>query len=102
MRIIFEEKDIQAGLFIIRNSSPIGSKDFRFAATVVFKIGYCIYSKDKPYGRISALTDGLFIPMGSKKDIADYLNNDEYGYRILCKEELIDIIKSSEQGFRIY
>jgi hypothetical protein len=100
MKNIWTEKDIEAGLYIIRESSPKGSANLSFARTVVFKIGFS-FSKGIPkYGKISCLTDGLFCPLGeTTKDIADQLNADEIGYRPLTKEEYIKLIENTNQGF---
>lgn len=104
MKNIWLPKDIEAGLFIIRESSPKKSKDLGFAKTVVFKIGFVnVLENDisvQKYCKISVLTDGFVAAIGNtKEEFANYLNDDKSGYRPLTKEEMIDLLNSSEQGF---
>lgn len=99
MKYIFEEKDIQAGLYVIRQSSPKGSKDLMFASTVCYKVAYTNNNTEKPYGLCNFTTDGWYYPIGDKKAICDHLNNDRDGFRPLQKEELIEILQNSLTGF---
>lgn len=100
MRIFWEEKDIEAGLYIIRNTSPLNSTDLRFARTVTFKIGYDNCNLKSKYGKMECLTDGWYYPIGNtKQSVADHLNADKHGYRKLTKEEYISMVNSSNQGF---
>ncbi len=100
MKNIWTEKELECGMFIIRNDAgKIPFKDADFARTVVFKIGFSMGS-DKKYGKISILTDGAYFGLRpTLKELADYLNEDERGYRPLTREELINLLKSSDQGF---
>jgi hypothetical protein len=101
MKYFWEERDIEAGLFIIRESSPVGSENLRFAATVSFKIGFINNPEVDKYCTISFLTDGWVYPIGAtKQEVADYLNSDRYGYRVMTKEEVFNILNSSTQGFQ--
>lgn len=99
MKNIWKTEDITAGLYIIRESSPKNSPHIGFARTVTFKIGFSRTNEEKPYGKISCMCDGWYCPIGTKEQVAEYLNNDEYGYRPLTKEEFIKMINSSDQGF---
>lgn len=99
MKNIWQESDIVAGRYIIKESSPKGSCDLSFARSVAFKIGF-INSGDKKYGLTNCLTDGWFCPMAeTKAEVAKMLNEDSYGYRPLTKEEYISMVHSTEQGF---
>lgn len=80
MKTIFEEKDLEAGLYIIRNSSSIDSRDYEFAMTVLFKIGFD--AKTNEYSKIS-MTDGMTIRFEKKEDLLKTINEDKYGYRLL-------------------
>lgn len=107
MKNIWRPENIVAGLLIIRESSskhptkPSGVAvpvDLGFARTVTYKIGWT-HSKEEPYGLISVLTDGMYIPIGTKEQMCEHFNNDEYGYRPLTKEEMFKMLESSDQGF---
>lgn len=100
MRKKWKKDDIFGGLYVIRESSSVGSTNLSFAATVVFKVGYDNYNIEKRYGLSNCLTDGWYLPIGnSKQDIANHLNKDKDGYRKLTKEEYIAIIGHDNQGF---
>jgi len=99
MKTIFTEKEIECGMFIIRNSSLKKSNDLSFARTVTFKIGFS-HESEKKYGICNFLTDGFYVGIAKdKKDLCEWLNNDEIGYRPLTKDEVIEMIKSTNQGF---
>jgi len=109
MKNIWAPKDVTAGLFIIRESSPKhptkkGNSsvpvpvNIGFARTVTYKIGFG-QDKKKPYGLISVMTDGWYHDVGTAEELCDKLNNDEYGYRPLTKEEMFKMLESSDQGF---
>ena len=58
------------------------------------------YETDKQYCLISLLTDGYVSPVAyTKQGLCDHLNNDDFGYRPLTKEELHKMIDSLQQGF---
>lgn len=92
-KTIFEPSDFDGGgQMIIRNSSSIGSKDIGFAASVAYKIGWLAFkSGDSRYCMIS-LADGMTSKPRSLKDLCEYLNNDQCGFRPLTKEEAAAII----------
>lgn len=99
MRTVFTEKEIECGMFIIKNSSPKKTKDLPFAKTVAFKIGFSHYG-DLKYGLCNFLTDGFYVGVAKdKKELCEHLNNDDVGYRPMTKEEVIQIINYSNQGF---
>jgi len=90
MRILFEEeKDIKCGMYIIRNSSPINSNDYSFAMTVLYKIGFDTHNDD--ICKIS-LTDGMVMRYKHKKFLMKELNEDKFGYRILNKFEVAELL----------
>ncbi len=100
MKNLFTEKDIQAGLYIVRETSPKGSKDLSFKCTVAFKIGWDAKADGGDYGFISIFTDGMYCGVAKNKaEMAAYLNEDQHGYRPLTKAEFIELINSTEQGF---
>lgn len=94
-------KDIVCGLYVIKNSSSLGTTDLSFACTVAFKVGF-IVGGDKSYGLISMLTDGMFMKVGdgSKEAILKYFNDEDF--RPLRKSEYITMINSTKQGFIEY
>lgn len=98
MKYIWEEKDIEAGRFIIKNTAdhPISKGDIAFARTVTQKIGFNGAS-GKNYGISYPFTDGMYLAIGTKKDIVTMLNKDE-GYRPLTKEEAIIMINDMRQS----
>lgn len=99
MKNIFTEHELKCGMFIIKNNVGKPLEDLRFSRTVAFKVGFS-HGSVKKYGLSSFLTDGFYSPISdSLKGLADYLNNDEEGYRPLTKDELIELIVSSDQGF---
>lgn len=89
------------GLYIVRNSYPVGSENYGFGRSVTYKVGWdLLYGElNVNHGLIANLTDGMFHRIGTCQDVADYLNKDEYGYRPLTKKEYINFINSSNQGF---
>lgn len=100
MRKQWTEGDIFGGLYIIRESSPFGSTNLRYAATVIFKIGYDNKNLEERWNMQSCLTDGWVCPIGNtKQDVVNQLNLGEPGYRKLTKEEYIAVVNSSDQGF---
>jgi hypothetical protein len=93
-KTIFEPSDFEGGgQMIIRNSSPVGSKNISFAASVAYKIGWLAFERSKK-GRLVmiSLTDGMISKPRSEKEMCEYLNYDECGFRPLTKEETADII----------
>jgi len=89
-RHIFEIGDFDnGGKMIVRNSSPSGSSDVGFMASVSYKIGY-ILSPEGSVARI-ALTDGQVIPFIDEKELVDALNSDSWGYRPMTDEECEDV-----------
>jgi hypothetical protein len=104
MKYIFEEKDIEACLYVICQTAQDIFKNPSFAATVVYKIGFCNSPELEEatkgnLGSISCLTDGWYRHIGGKKEVCEWLNNDPRGFRPLTKEEYIFLVNSSNQGF---
>lgn len=93
MKIIFEEEDIEVGMYVICNSYPKESTNYEFATTVMYKIGWQ-YEKetDKTQYCMISLTDGMIVPYKTKKDLINRLNS-EKGYRILNIIEITDILR---------
>lgn len=94
----WDADDIKAGMYVIKNSSPIGTTDLGFARTVTYKIGWNCKG-DKSFGMIACLTDGMFFSIGDKYAMVDHLNDDEFGYRPLTKPEYLEMFNDSMQGF---
>lgn len=92
-------KDIYAGLYIIKESSPFGDENLSYARTVIYKVIFS-YDFQKKYGLCSCLTDGFCTSIADNiEEMVDYLNSDSIGYRQLTKEEYIKIIRHTNQGF---
>lgn len=101
LSVKWDVKDIECGLYVIKNSSSLCTTDLSFACTVSFKVGFNV-GGDKSYGLISMLTDGMFMKVGdgSKNAIVKYFNEEEF--RPLRKSEYITLINSTKQGFIEY
>ncbi len=98
MRRNWTKTDIVAGMYIIRCSSMIECYKPAYAASVSYKIGWS--PKGKGWGKISFFTDGMYIPIAdNRQELADYLNNDRFGYRFLTRREFRIIHESTNQGF---
>jgi hypothetical protein len=94
----FEPSDFEGGgQMIIRNSSPPKSKDLSFAASVAYKICWLSGRDERNYCLIS-LADGMIISGLTANRLCERLNEDEYGYRPMTKEEIAAIV--SEVGNR--
>lgn len=99
MKNIFTKEELKCGMFLVKNNAGKPFEDLAYARTVTFKVGFSHDSKLK-YGLSSVLTDGLYVGVAySLEDMATYLNNDPDGYRPLTKDELFELINSSNQGF---
>lgn len=100
IKFIWELSDIVSGIYFIRQTSPIDSKDLSFACTVSFKLGFLHDGSEQPWVLISVLTDGMvYAKMANKEDVLNMLNNDEHGYRPLTKSEYMAMLESTDQGF---
>lgn len=90
-KFIFEPSDFEGcGQMIIRNSSPKGSKDYSYASTVCYKIGYKAGGNDL---FMFAMNDGLVMKIfEDEKELCDYLNADPVGYRPMTRQDVINII----------
>ena len=97
MKYIWEEKDIEAGRFLIKQSAPENFKDVGFAASVSFKIGFTTQG-EQSYCLISIFTDGWVYMAGSKDKLAKYLNKCEDGYRPMTRSEAHLIIDNCRQS----
>jgi hypothetical protein len=99
MKNIFTEEQLKTGMFIIRNDAGRPITDQSFARTVTFKIIYR-HTAEKPHGMCSVLTDGFTYGVANdRKELAEYLNNDDIGFRPLEREEMIELIKTNTQNF---
>jgi hypothetical protein len=93
MKIIFEEEDIEAGMYVICNSYPKESTNYEFATTVMYKIGW-IYDKHQNKYCFISLADGMINVFENKKEMAERLNRDK-GYRVLNIIEMTDILRKA-------
>ena len=99
MKNLFTEQELQSGLFLVRNDAGKPFKDLGFARTVTFKVGFS-HDSEMKYGLSSVLTDGFYVGVAKTlKELVEHLNNNEFGYRPLTKDELFQLINSSNQGF---
>lgn len=101
MKNLFTGEELECGMFIIKNSAGRPFEDLAYARTVTYKIGFSPNRKDEDhYGLCSVMTDGFYANVSkSLKGLAEHLNKDEHGYRPLTKEELFQLVNSSNQGF---
>ena len=105
MRHTWLPEDIEAGLFVIRNSAPKDSKDLGFMRTVTYKVGFLpeqltvSSGSGEKYVKMSVMTDGFVTLPKTKVELAEIFNNDAYGYRPATRKEITDMIMSSVQGF---
>ena len=100
MRNIFTTKELEMGMFIVRNDAGKPFIDLTFARTVAFKICYIVGGGSKRYGIVNFLTDGAFIGLAdNKQELVDHLNADKEGYRQMTKDEVIQLTATTEQGF---
>ncbi len=105
MRKHWKEEDIIPGTYIIRVSCPehLVNERVSFACTVTFKIGWDMldYSTvGNNYSLISCFTDGLVLrpDRQSKQALANQLNYDRQGYRLLTKAEYMKMAEHVTQG----
>ena len=114
-RMVFTEEMLtryNVGLFIIKAGVNVFEPErIGYAATVCWKLAYHMIPQSKidksgtgyltgKYGKVSFLTDGWFCPLANtKKQLCEFLNNDERGYRVMTKEEVIYILQNRQQGF---
>lgn len=99
MKILFEEKDFDgAGQMIIRNSFKPGSTDYAFGITVAYKMGWLI--GNPTHVLLISLADGTCKPFKSINDLCKYLNEDEFGFRPMSKEEIHSILVTHGSRFR--
>jgi len=98
MRVHWEEKDIRVGMYVIRESAPKpieehGNKGF--ASSVTYQVGWIPswHEETDQYNDyvLLAITDGMIILSNeqlSRKGLADHMNEDNCGYRMLTLSEL--------------
>lgn len=99
---IFEPSDFEgSGQMIARNSSPPGSQDIGFLASVSYKLGWVAGSDIGPV-RVArvALTDGMISTYENEKALCDMLNADPVGFRPMTKEEIAAV--TAYVGNRFY
>lgn len=103
IRYIWEEEDIQAGIYICRQSWDEDSKDIAGLCSVTYKLSYLnSFNGDSTGGSRgcmakTAITDGLVLtyPESSedardaKEVFAQALNDDRVGYRLLTNEQVM-------------
>lgn len=99
MKTIFDAKKVDLnGLFIIKETASKPFKDIDFARTVTFKI--CYSHKTNGYSLCNILTDGMIVGHYANKDeLVKRLNEDENGYRPLTKQEFLEMLEHTQQGF---
>ena len=90
-KYIFEPSDFKgSGQMIARDSSPPGSSDIAFLASVAFKIGWIVHSGPNKIARV-ALTDGMVHTYENDKALCDMLNDDTFGFRPMTNEEITTV-----------
>ena len=99
-KCIFEPSDFEgSGQMIARNSSPPGSADISFLASVAYKIGWITQSGPNKIARV-ALTDGMIITYASEIALCAMLNDDPCGFRPMTNEEITAV--AAYVGNRFY
>ncbi len=98
MKLLFEEKDIEAGLFVINNRSPLGSEDYSFAESVTWKICFKQTRRGVNY-YLASVRDGMLTQKYTKEGLVKRLNKDD-GFRILTKKEFLLQLENSK-GMRL-
>ena len=88
-KFVFESSDFEgSGQMVVRQSSPLGTTNISFMASVSYKIGW----KSQPHSPNTALkislTDGMCREFESLEKLCENLNNDECGYRPMTVEEI--------------
>jgi len=91
MRYIWEEKDLDCWTYFICNSSPVGSKDFSFVMSVLYRL--CWTNEEKQKKCIVSLSDGMIEPYESTDKLLNRLNKNKHGYRKLNESEVAHILK---------
>lgn len=90
MRIFWEEDDIRGGIHVIRESSPVDDPCLSFASSVAYMIGFDAGTDAKT---MISVCDGMTLHYDSKQELADHLNNDDFGFRPLEGEALIEVLR---------
>jgi hypothetical protein len=99
-KCIFEPSDFEgSGQMVVRNSSPPGSADIAFLASVAYKIGWITQSGPNKIARVS-LTDGMIITYESEIALCAMLNDDPCGFRPMTQKEIHAV--TSYVGNRFY
>jgi len=97
MKYTWEKDDIIAGLYVIKGTADV-KNNISYSITVTFKIGFDLHhSSESQYGLCNCLTDGWYNNHGTKEDLVNYLNTDNY--RPLSKSEYLKMIEFTNQGF---
>ncbi|MDE2104488.1 MAG: hypothetical protein KGL39_45050 [Patescibacteria group bacterium] len=90
--IQFNPEDFKgSGQLVIRNSSTRGSKDYGFAVTVAYKVGY-LPGREKQSVLLVALSDGMATRFDSKQQLCDFLNADSEGFRPMSTSEIRNVL----------
>jgi hypothetical protein len=99
-RIYFEPEDFRSmGQMIIRQSSPIGSNDIGFMASVSYKIGWKSKSSG-PNGAVKiSLSDGMCIEYETIEKLCEILNNDVQGFRPMSQDEIDKVMSYNGNRF---
>lgn len=94
MKYIWEEKDINAGRYICRESWPEDSDDIGGLCSVTFKMGFITGASVCMC--LVAITDGMvshYPQYGDKANaitrLVEHLNSDKYGYRPLTHKQVM-------------
>lgn len=98
MMQIFKEEDIEAGMFVINNTSALNSEAYSFAESVSWKICFKKTKNGNKY-YLASVRDGMLLFGVSKKKLCKILNK-KAGYRRLTKDEFLTQLNSSK-GMRL-
>lgn len=97
-KIQFTPSDFRAaGQIVVRDSFTRGSKDYEFAASVAYKVGYLPQHPDQ--FTLTALTDGMTLVFATLDKLVDHLNTDSEGFRPLENGELLKVIETQGNRF---
>jgi hypothetical protein len=108
IKCTFTEEDFSgSGQMLIRNSAPLGCKDYGFMSTVSYKIGYMPNPHPNGVGQWScmiSLADGMIIPYESMDALIEGVNNDYHGFRPMSQEEIRQVMEytSNRMSFSMF
>ncbi len=102
IKYVFDPGDFDGcGQMVVRNSFPVGCKDYSFGATVSYKVGYRFGEAGKGNDiYLISMADGMCIKHESKQALCDHLNNDISGFRPMTDDEITNIMLSQHNRFQ--